>query len=180
MLRYFAVATVLVVIVIVLVTGVRLGVHGPNGRTRYGTGTGTPGPAQRARGKARPGDAVTGFAPWALSALPECFTQTREVRGPAPYVRARVPAGLVDIPAGSMLRSSDCTVFRRTPARLDVERGSDVHLKVAAVRAFLTGPGRASRPQIRTLVLIVKSGAGLVLRRYSTRAGATITSCCRP
>lgn len=176
MLRYFAIATVLVVIVIVLITGVRLGLGGgPSGRTRHGTGTGTPGPAQRAHAGDHASEGVTGFAPWALSALPECFTQTREVRGPGAYVQARVAAGLVEIREGSRLRSGDCTVTRSSPTQLDVRRGSDVHLAVVAVRAFLTEAGAAGRPRVRTLVLVVKSGPGLVLRRYRTQPDTTIT-----
>jgi hypothetical protein len=178
-LRYFAIATVLVVSFIVAFTAFHLGGPPANGRPHYVTATGTPGPPQHEPDVARTPEAVTGFAPWALSALPECFTQTREVRGSATYVRGRLDAALVEIPVGSEVRSGDCTVVRRHLGQLDVARGSDVALIVADVTAFLTERADSQSPHARTLVVMVRSGAGFVLRRYRTSTDAVIVPCCR-
>ncbi|MBC5798992.1 MAG: hypothetical protein GIX03_09275 [Candidatus Eremiobacteraeota bacterium] len=179
MLRYFAVASALVVAFIVAVTAFDVGGPPANGRSRYVTATGTPGPPQHEPDVARTPEAVTGFAPWALSALPECFTQMREVRGPAAYVRSRIDAALVAIPVGRELRSGDCIVVRRGPGQLDVTRDPDVALIVAGVTAFLTERGAWDAPRTRTLLVVVRSGPGLVLRRYRTAADAVIVPCCR-
>lgn len=179
MLRYFVAATALVVAFIVIVTAFHRGAAGPPGRPHYVTATGTPGPPQNAPDVRRTPEAVTGFAPWALSALPECFTQTREVRGPAVYVRAHLGASLPEIPVGRELRSGDCSVVRRR-ARLEVKRGADVALIVPDVVGFSAERTGSRGAQARTLVLVIRSDAGLLLRRYRTRPDSVIVPCYRP
>ncbi len=178
MLRYFAAATALVVAFIVIVTAFHHGGAGPPGHPHYVTATGTPGPPQNAPEAPRTPEAVTGFAPWALSALPECFTQTREVRGPAAYVRAHLDASLLEVPAGSELRSGDCSVLRRRTAQLEVKRGTDVALVVPDVVGFATERTGSQQARARTLVLVIRSNAGLLLRRYRTRPDSVIVPCC--
>jgi hypothetical protein len=66
----------------------------------------------------------SGDAPWALSALPECFTQIEEDVGSLPYVRSHLPKGAVAIRPPATLVFGDCTIRVRA---LDaaVERGPD-------------------------------------------------------
>lgn len=72
----------------------------------------------------RPPDAVIGDAPWALSALPDCFRQRWEATGSAAYVRALLPSGARRIPPGTRLTYGSCTIFVRDSEVL-VNRGSD-------------------------------------------------------
>ncbi len=51
-----------------------------------------------------------GDAPWALSALPECLIQTSETTGSRSYVLAHLPAGAVALPAPATLKFGDCTI----------------------------------------------------------------------
>jgi hypothetical protein len=64
-----------------------------------------PGPSVSVSPKAMSGD-----APWALSALPECFIQMSETSGPPAYVMSHVPPGAVQLRAPATLRYADCTV----------------------------------------------------------------------
>jgi hypothetical protein len=51
-----------------------------------------------------------GDAPWALSALPECLTQTSESFGSAAYVRAHLPSKAERIVPPATLVYGDCTI----------------------------------------------------------------------
>ena len=67
---------------------------------------------------------LTGDAPWALSALPQCLMQLSESNGSAAYVRSRVPAGAVPIRPPATLHYGDCSVTI-TGDEAYVRRGSD-------------------------------------------------------
>jgi hypothetical protein len=54
--------------------------------------------------------ALSGDAPWALSALPECLIQTSESAGPLAYVRAHLPPGAAPIVPPATLVYGDCSI----------------------------------------------------------------------
>jgi hypothetical protein len=53
---------------------------------------------------------LSGDAPWALSALPECLTQVSESTGSARYVMAHLPKNAVRIAPPAHLAFGDCTI----------------------------------------------------------------------
>ena len=109
MLRYYLIATAIVVFTGVVVAAIYRG-GGHELRVASVRSTGSPSPPRaQARSTATP-SAVTGDAPWAMSAVPECFRQRREVHGPSDYVRAALPSGAREIPAGTVVRTADCTL----------------------------------------------------------------------
>jgi hypothetical protein len=71
---------------------------------------------------------LSGDAPWALSALPECLTQMTESMGTLAYVRAHLPHGAQAIAPPATLRYGDCSIsiagdealVRRGPDRLRI------------------------------------------------------------
>jgi hypothetical protein len=67
---------------------------------------------------------LAGDAPWALSALPECLTQTSESTGSGAYVRGHLPAGAVAIRPPATLHYGDCSVTI-TGDEAYVRRGND-------------------------------------------------------
>jgi hypothetical protein len=79
------------------------------------------GPAGPVRATAAP---LTGDAPWALSALPECLMQMSESNGSRAYVRAHLPAGAVPVRPPATLHYGDCSVTI-TGDEAYVRRGSD-------------------------------------------------------
>ncbi|HUA09583.1 MAG TPA: hypothetical protein VMA98_09935 [Candidatus Acidoferrales bacterium] len=112
MWRYFAIATVIVLAIVVTVTArTRLGLPG---HLNFWKATAPPPPAEN----------VFGNAPWALSALPDCFVQRSETTGSAAYVRAQLPAGAQPVAPGTRLTFGPCTIFVRR-GELLVDRGSD-------------------------------------------------------
>ena len=144
MLRYFAIATVIVLTVVVYVTA-RTHLRLP-GHVNFWKVSASPPPAQ----------SVTGNAPWALSALPDCFTQTSETTGSVSYVAGRLPAGAQLVPAGTHLTYGSCTILVRNDELL-VERGSDRLRVPPRVRLYTTG---------KTLALLRTSAASTDLRIY--------------
>ena len=89
MLRYYVVATILVVGA--LAAGASFYRPGKPLEVASVQSTGSPSPPRFQAPSSRTPEPVTGEAPWALSALPECFAQTEEVRGTERFVRAHVP-----------------------------------------------------------------------------------------
>ncbi len=155
MLRYFAIATVIVLSIAVIVTAHS---YGDFMRFRLAASRHSPVPQHlriSAGGGSSEGD-VTGDAPWALSALPDCFTQRSETAGSQAYVATRIPAGAQPVADGTRLRYGPCTILVRR-SELLVERGSD-HLRVPP-RATLYTVGNS-------LVLVRTSGNYAVLRTY--------------
>jgi hypothetical protein len=84
--------------------------------------SGTPSPARsQLAGGATPGP-LYGEAPWALSALPDCARQHDEYRGNAEHVRAKIPAGAIEV-TGHII-AGPCTIDVTSNGIL-VQRGSD-------------------------------------------------------
>ena len=82
--------------------------------------------------KAEPAEAIgtgsnvglRGDAPWALSALPECLVQKSESTGPRAYVLAHLPPGAAAIEPPATLRVRDCGIELAGDA-IYVRRGPD-------------------------------------------------------
>ncbi len=106
----------------------------------------------------RKSSAFSGEAPWALSALPECFQQTSKSTGPRAYVLAHLPAGSAAVVSGESLTFSDCTVNVRGEA-IDVQRGAD--------RLRVPPPARLYRSGTVLSILRGNEG-GYELRTYLT------------
>jgi len=156
MLRYFAIATVLVLAVAVIAT-----MHANSSfmRLRFAASTHAPAPQHLplkfGEGGATP-DAVSGDAPWALSALPDCFAQRAETTGRVAFVRAHIPANAEPVPSGTTLTYGPCTIIVREDQLL-IDRGSD-RMRVPP-RATLYRRGGQ-------LVLLRTTGSSAVLRTY--------------
>jgi hypothetical protein len=143
-LRYFAIATVIVLTIVVLVTmRARLGLPG---HVNFWKVTAPPPKI----------GSVTGNAPWALSALPDCFNQTSETTGSAAYVAAQLPAGAQLVAAGTHLTYGVCTILVRSDELL-VERGSDRLRVPPRTRLYIVG---------NSLALLRTSGTTTILRTY--------------
>jgi hypothetical protein len=144
MLRYFIIATVIVLTIAVYAT---MRTHfGLPGHINFWKATASPPPPQN----------VTGDAPWALSALPDCFTQTSETTGSASYVAARIPSGAQLVAAGTHLTYGTCTIFV-TRDELLVTRGSDRLRVPPYTRLYERG---------NSLALLRTSGTTATLRIY--------------
>ncbi|HET7812760.1 MAG TPA: hypothetical protein VFL13_00145 [Candidatus Baltobacteraceae bacterium] len=103
---------------------------------------------------------VAGDAPWAMSALPECFTQESKTSGPSAYVLAHLPAGAAMMRPGETASFGDCSLQVSGDAIL-VTRGSD-RLRIPPIaRLYRAGT---------TLALLRGGGGGLELRIYDTAA----------
>ncbi len=153
MLRYYVIATAIVVALGGLVFARRL--TAPDLRIEARP-TGTPTvETHHAEDAAAPG-AFSGQGPWVLSALPDCFDEQSRIRGPAGLLAPRVPPAADRIPAGTILSAGACTL---TVGAHDIRvtRGPD-HLRVPPEAALYRAGGR--------LVLVARSGADLEIRRY--------------
>jgi len=157
MLPFYVVATVLVVGALVI--GSLRSHPGKPLDVRTVQATGTPS-ASRVQSRATIVPfAVRGNAPWALSALPECFRQELAVRGPIAFVRAHLAPAAHAIPAGTVLNQADCVVTFGVRT-IGVMRG-DVRLVIPPdTRAFAAGG---------SLAVLRRAGASAELRVY--RAG---------
>ena len=132
MWRYIAIATALVVgtciLLLALPTAPRHDVP-----SRYASDArATAGPAQNdvSRATALP---VEGDAPWALSALPECFEQRTSRRGSVAFARGLL-AGARPIARGTVLHVADCTLVVATDSAI-VTRG-DTRLRIPPPARF--------------------------------------------
>jgi hypothetical protein len=67
---------------------------------------------------------MSGDAPWALSALPECLTQVSKSSGSARYVRAHLPQSAVRVVPPARLSYGDCTISIDDDEAI-VRRGTD-------------------------------------------------------
>ena len=123
MLRYYLLATVIVLAVAVGIAGwvnrdaLRIKIASAYARVN-------PKPdaaAARGEGSHR---GIRGDAPWALSALPECLIQTSKSTGPQGYVRGRLPPGVQPVAPPATLRYGDCTLLV-TDGEVFVRRGED-------------------------------------------------------
>lgn len=114
-----------------------------------------------AQGK-RGNGAFAGDAPWALSALPECFVQESRTTGPLRFVMAHLPKGATLVLPGRTLTAADCSVFVKGN-EVWVWRGKD-RLRVPPP-SQLYASGRLSAGG--TLALLQGGGRGYDLRVYS-------------
>lgn len=98
-------------------------------------------------------------AGWALSVLPECFTQTSKSTGPLEYVLANLPPASSMLRPGAAVNSADCAVSV-TADTVVVTRGSD-KLRVPPIARLYQAPGR--------LALLRGADNGFELRVYETK-----------
>ena len=155
MLRYYAIATVIVLAIAVVATAWsnRDFMRFKLGETNHSAPPPHVSSVQSSSSEAR---AVRGDAPWALSALPDCFVQRSESTGTLAYVRARIPVGEQPVAEGTRLAFGPCTIFVRDDEVL-VDRGAD-RLRVPP-RATLYRAGSS-------LALLRVTGSSAVLRTY--------------
>ena len=109
MIRYFAIATVLVLAVVVSATAyvnrdlikIKIAsVYLPV----------PPKPTSPQAAGAGPKRAFRGDATWALSALPECVIQQEQVTGPSAFVLGKVPSEALVVRPPATLHFADCTI----------------------------------------------------------------------
>ncbi len=113
--------------------------------------------AQPAPAGTRKAAGVTGDAPWALSALPECFDQQSKSTGPElSYMLAHLPAGSQMVRPPATLRYDDCTLHVQG-AQVFVDRGTD-HMRIPPQARLYTAPGKVA--------LLRGSDGGYELRVY--------------
>jgi len=155
MLRYYALATVIVLAIAVVVTAQN---YRSFMRFRLAASKESPVPQHLriSEGAGASQGNMIGDAPWALSALPDCFVQRTEATGSRAYVEARIPAGAQPVPDGTRLRYGPCTILVRE-SELLVERGAD-RLRVPPRATLYTAGDK--------LVLVRASGKTAVLRTY--------------
>jgi hypothetical protein len=132
MLRYFAVAALLVVGTFVAVTAY----HRYSLRIRVAGGRATMAPRPNAsETPSRSTQLVLrGDAPWALSALPECLIQVQEWKGTMRYVRSHIPHGASAIAPPDVLHYGDCTIAIHGDEAF-VQRGKD-RLRIPPLARF--------------------------------------------
>jgi len=159
MLRYLAISTVIVLAIAIVVAGwmnrdlIRIKIASvyapapPKPLPSEGPGRGTPVP-------------LSGDAPWALSALPECLVQISETTGPPDYVLPHLPPGSQPVHPPRTLRYGDCTIFV-TGDEATVSRGADRFRIPPKIRFYRTSA---------TLALLRVEGGGMDLRVYQPAA----------
>jgi hypothetical protein len=154
LLRYYVIATFIVLTVAVLATAWN---NRDEIRSRVTTRSASPGPAaETPHGgfEGEPGkgnEPLSGDAPWALSALPDCLIQQSISRGTRAYVRSKVPPGATELPPGTVLHYGPCTIFVRNGEAV-VSRGSD-------------------RLRIPPRVTLYRAGGTLALLRETGKSG---------
>jgi hypothetical protein len=100
--------------------------------------------------------ALSGDAPWALSALPECLIQMSESSGSVAYVRRHLPPGAVAIVPPATLVYGDCSI-KIDGSEAFVRRGAD-GLRIPPRVHFYRAEG--------LLALIRETARGAELRVY--------------
>ena len=135
-MRYLAIATVIVLGFIALITLIPHG-PGPPSPDHFSSGTASPGVGHDQDDRRTPGP-VHGEAPWAFSALPECFRQDSRRSGLPAFAHIGFPRAAKLISPGTRLAVQDCTVVVGAET-ISVSRG-DNQLVVPA-RAKLFGYG---------------------------------------
>ncbi|MBV8148459.1 MAG: hypothetical protein JO092_05150 [Candidatus Eremiobacteraeota bacterium] len=113
-----------------------------------------PGPSNHVQ--ASNGVPLSGDAPWALSALPECLIQLSETTGPSHYVLAHLPSGAAPVTPPATLTYADCTISVVDDEAI-VTRGADRFRIPPRVRFYRTGA---------TLALLQVESNGMQLRVY--------------
>jgi len=123
MIRYLLLSTVIVFGAVAMVAGwmnrdlIRIKIASVYADSRSKLGT----VSVRERGFSEP---LRGDAPWALSALPECLTQTSKSTGSVTYVQAHLPLGSVPVAPPATLIYGDCSI-RIVGDEAYVRRGID-------------------------------------------------------
>lgn len=112
----------------------------------------------------RGGGAFKGDAPWALSALPECFTQEERASGPLKYVLGQIEMNAAMVRPPATLQFADCTV-RVVGETVYVDRGID-HLRIPP-------PVRLYHSRSHRLYVLRGAGNGYELRVYRANAAPT-------
>lgn len=153
--RYFAIATVIVLAIAIFATAwsnrdlIRI-------RIAPTTVPAPPKPDDATEVRGHSDTPLSGDAPWALSALPDCATEVRSTHGPVAYVRSKLPSDARTIAAGTVLTLGACTIFVGD-GEIRIHRGSD-RLRVPPRSTFYrTGVGFA---------LLRQSGKSADLRVY--------------
>ncbi len=132
MLRYFIIATVLVVGIFIGAAAVR--------QHERSVAAAKAAHAQRVRSwmiassRLNGNGAVRGDAPWALSALPECMVQLAEGKGSVAVLLAHLPRGAQRVVPPVTLQYDDCTLSIAGDEAL-VRRGAD-RLRIPPVARF--------------------------------------------
>ncbi len=157
MLRYYAIATGLVLALAIVATAwvnrdlIRIKIAGTNLRV-------PPKAAQSQGERGASGGSLRGDAPWALSALPDCLRERSETTGGRAYVLEHLPAGMTPVAAGSQLTYGPCTISI-VDGEAYVARGSD-RLRIPPHVQFYRSPG--------VLALLRSSASGNDLRIYDS------------
>jgi len=162
MLKYYALATLLVVGALVVAAQFAR----PRGEIDVSGGPKTHGTPSLPRVQATvsfPPLGVHGEAPWALAALPECFAQGEEAHGPFAFVRARVPAGMHSV-GPSVLDSADCHL--RVLAHVAVVTRGSERLVIPQDAEFFAGD--------RQFALLRRTGKNAELRIYRRADGGPV------
>jgi len=154
MLPYYAAASALVVGTLVIFAS-GLG-RSPKLRVASVPVHGTPSPARGEAASTFAPGSVTGEAPWALSAVPECFRQESEAHGSPAFVASRLPAGAQRLAAGTRLAVGDCRL-RVGAAVLTLERGGERLVVPRWTRVYSAGA---------LLAVLRDSGGSADLRVY--------------
>ncbi|HEY5350441.1 MAG TPA: hypothetical protein VIJ77_06915 [Candidatus Tumulicola sp.] len=156
MLRYFVIATVVVVGIAMAIAAwtnrdlIRIKIASvyasapPKPEPSTGIGTGT-----------RAG--MRGDAPWALSALPECLIQTSKTTGPRDYVLAHLPPDAVAVAPPATLKFGDCTIS---------VAGAEAYVRRGADRFRIPPPARFYRTPRGVALLRGNAAGGNELRVY--------------
>lgn len=111
----------------------------------------------------RESSAFVADAGWALSVLPDCFTQTSKSTGPLKYVLTNLPSGASMLRPGDRVVSADCKVAV-TSDTVVVTRGAD-RLRVPPIARLYEAPG--------AVALLRGADDGFELRVYRTVAAPT-------
>lgn len=127
--------------------------------------TGTPSPPRAQPTLTFPPQGVHGEAPWAISALPECFTQVEEAHGPPAFVRAHLPAGMRPVAAPSSLDAADCRL-RVLANTAVVTRGSERLVIPPDAKFFVKD---------RQFALLRREGGKAELRVYRRADGGPVS-----
>ncbi|MBC5811375.1 MAG: hypothetical protein GIW95_11080 [Candidatus Eremiobacteraeota bacterium] len=157
--RYYAIATAIVLAS--LVAAVLLQRREPPLDAASVQSRGTPSAPRAQADGPLPPSAVSGAAPWALSALPECFTQTSIAHGPDAFVRPQIPSSAQPVVGDLRLEIADCTLHVYANAAL-VERGTDRLFVPADAHFFMNR---------KTLYLLRRDGRTEELRSYVLAGG---------
>ncbi|MDQ6941874.1 MAG: hypothetical protein M3169_05070 [Candidatus Eremiobacteraeota bacterium] len=138
MVRYYVIATVIIVAFGSIVFAHRFAV---NGWKMHAEATGPPSTAHGNSNEgfvATPSPFFIGQGPWVMSALPSCFVQQSSKTGPSRLLHADVPQPALRIAPGTTLHRANCTVLVR-PHDIWVYRGGD-RLRVPPEARLYNGP----------------------------------------